>query len=133
MGMAQPSIEVILTRELASALSTPVFLVDPDGNLLFYNEPAEPILGCRFDETGEMSVAEWATMFVPTDAEGRPLPREGLPLVIALQERRPAHARFYIKGLDGAVREIEASAFPLIGHGSRLRGGLAFFWEPRRP
>ena len=131
--MPQPSIEVILTRELSSALSTPVFLVDPNGNLLFYNEPAESILGCRFDETGEMSVEVWATMFVPTDVEGRPLPAEGLPLVIALKERRPAYACFYIKGLDGASRQIEVSAFPLIGHGSRLRGGVAFFWEPGAP
>jgi PAS domain-containing protein len=131
--MTQPSIEVILTRELSGALSTPVFLVDPSGNLLFYNEPAEAILGCRFDETGEMPVEVWSTMFVPTDADGRPLPTEALPLVIALTERRPAHACFYIRGLDGQAREIEVSAFPLIGHGSRLRGGVAFFWEPRRP
>lgn len=131
--MAQPSIEVILTRELSAALSTPVFLVDPKGNLLFYNEPAESILGCRFDETGEMSVEVWATMFVPSDVEGRPLPPEQLPLVIALQERRPAHACFYIKGLDGAAREIEVTAFPLIGHGARLRGAVAFFWERREP
>jgi hypothetical protein len=41
-----------LARQLAGYLSVPVFLVDPLGNLLFYNEPAEVILGRRFEETG---------------------------------------------------------------------------------
>ena len=46
--MAQHAIELILMRQLAGGLATPVFLVDPDGDLLFYNEPAEAILGCRY-------------------------------------------------------------------------------------
>ena len=48
--MAHP-IQIILTRQLAAYLSVPLFLVDPKGNLLFYNEPAEAILGRRFDPT----------------------------------------------------------------------------------
>ena len=47
-------IQIILARQLAGYLSVPVFLVDQNGNLLFYNEPAELILGQRFDETGAM-------------------------------------------------------------------------------
>jgi PAS domain-containing protein len=120
---------VILTRELASSLATPVFLVDPAGRLLFYNEAAEAILGRRFDETGEMSAGEWSTAFVPTDEEGRALPQEDLPLVIALRDRRPAHKRFTIRGLDGTRREIEASAIPLIGQAGRFVGAVAFFWQ----
>ena len=42
--MAYP-IQIILTRQLAAYLSVPLFLVDPKANLLFYNEPAEAILG----------------------------------------------------------------------------------------
>ena len=41
--MAHP-IQIILTRQLAGYLSVPTFLVDPNGTLLFYNEPAE-VLG----------------------------------------------------------------------------------------
>jgi len=51
-------IEVILSRHLASCLAMPIFIVDPVGNLLFYNEPAELILGRRFEETGEMPASE---------------------------------------------------------------------------
>ena len=45
--MGQQEIEVILSRQLFSYLMIPIFLVDPEGSLLFYNEPAETILGRR--------------------------------------------------------------------------------------
>jgi PAS domain-containing protein len=46
--MPQLEIEMILMRQLASYLAMPIFIVDPVGNLVFYNEPAESILGRRF-------------------------------------------------------------------------------------
>jgi PAS domain-containing protein len=127
--MAQREIEVILARQLANYLALPVFLADTEGNLIFYNEPAERILGRRFEDTGEMPAAEWSTLFHPEDPQGRPLPAERLPLVQALTLRRPAHDRYWIQGLDGARRMIEVTAFPLIGMAGRFLGGLALFWE----
>ena len=128
--MSQQAIEVILARQLADYLVLPVFLVDPDGNLLFYNEPAEVILGLRYAETGPMPAQEWATIFRPTDEAGHPLPPDELPLVIALRELRPAHREFWIRGLgDGVTRRIEVTAFPLIGQAQRHLGALALFWE----
>ena len=59
----QQAIEMILTRQLASYLALPIFVVDPEGILVFYNEPAEPILSRRFDETGAMPMSEWSTIF----------------------------------------------------------------------
>jgi hypothetical protein len=53
-----------------------------------------------------MPAAEWSTIFVPTDENGDPMPPESLSLIIALQELRPAHDRFYIRGLDGHEREL---------------------------
>ena len=44
--------EVSLARALAKSLVIPIFIVDPEGVLLFYNEPAETILGQRFEDTG---------------------------------------------------------------------------------
>ena len=40
--MPQQEIEMILVRQLASYLAMPIFIVDPQGTLVFYNEPAEP-------------------------------------------------------------------------------------------
>jgi PAS domain-containing protein len=129
MVIAQKEIEVILTRQLAGYLTVPVFIVDPEGTLLFYNEPAEWILGKRFEETGEMPAAEWSTIFTPMDEDDRPLPPEELPLIIALNEHRPAYRRFRIVGLDGVTRTIDVTAFPLDGMADRRLGGVAMFWE----
>ena len=39
--MAQREIEGILARHLSDYLALPVFMADPEGNLIFNNEPAE--------------------------------------------------------------------------------------------
>jgi PAS domain S-box-containing protein len=127
--MTQRPIELILMRQLASSLAMPIFLVDADGTLVFYNEPAERILGMRFEETGEMPTGEWSTLWETTDADGRPLARERLPLVIAVAERRPAHAELWIRGLDGTRRKIGATAFPLIRVTNQVLGAVTIFWE----
>jgi PAS domain-containing protein len=127
--VSQKAIELILTRQLASYLSVPVFLVDAEGTLVYYNEPAEAILGRRFDETGEMPAAEWSIIFTPTDEDGTPLPPAALPLTVAMVERRPDHRRFWIRGLDGARRCLEVTALPIVGQAQRYLGATAFFWE----
>jgi PAS domain-containing protein len=123
------ALEMILARQLADCLAMPIFLVDARGTLLFYNEPAELILGRRFEETGELTAAQWATAFVPTDEQGNALPPEKLPLMIALRQRCPAHSSFLIRGLDHSIRHIEATAFPLVGRTNRFLGAVAIFWE----
>ena len=127
--MSQQEIEVILARHLAEYLAMPIFIVNPTGDLIFYNEPAEAILGTRYSETGIMPAREWSTIFHPIDREGNPIPPEELPLVIALTHHHPAHKIFWIRGMDGAMREIEVSAVPLIAQANRFLGGIAIFWE----
>ena len=68
-------------------------------------------------------------IFAPTDDDGNNLSREKLPLVIALTEKKPAHLRFQIKGLDNVLRQIEVTAFPLIGEAGRDLGAVAIFWD----
>jgi PAS domain-containing protein len=127
--VSQKEIEVILTRQLATCLAMPIFVVDPQGTLLFYNEPAEAILGRRFDETGEMAEDEWRSIFVPIDEQGVPLTSDALPLAVALHESRPIHNTFWMRGLDSVLRHIEVTAFPLIGQSGRKLGAVAIFWE----
>lgn len=127
--MAQQPIELILMRELADHLVTPIFVVDPDGTLEFYNEHAETLLGLRFDETGPMPVEEWATIFSPTDDNGAALRPDDLPLVITLRDGVPCHGHFWIRGLDGASRRLSVTALPLLGRHGTLVGAAALFWE----
>lgn len=127
--MAQKEIEIILMRQLASYLSVPIFVVDPEGTLLFYNEPAEALLGVQFDEAGEMPMSEWATIFKPTDDQGRPLPPDSLPLVTTLKTGAPARGALWITGLDGVPRRLDVVSFPLVGQGHRVLGAAAILWD----
>ena len=122
-------IQIILTRQLAGYLSVPVFLVDPKGNLLFYNEAAEAILGRRFEETGAMSAKTWSSIFTPLDDQGEPIAPRELPLMVTLAKRRPAYKRFYIQGLNGHRRHIEVAAIPIAGLKGDFLGAVALFWE----
>jgi PAS domain-containing protein len=125
--VAQKPVELILARNLLSSLSTPAFLVDEGGVLVFYNEPAGILLGRRFEEVGKVGPAEWGSMFGPFGDDGEPLSYDELPLVVSVRAGRPAHAVFEIRSADGARHNIEASAFPILTpHGSR--GAIAVFW-----
>jgi PAS domain-containing protein len=125
----QQEIEIILTRHWASHLTTPIFLVDPQGTLLYYNEAAEYILGRRFAETGRMGIDEWSVIFKMTDDNNVLIKREELPLMIALTECRPAHRRLWLVGLDKVRRHIRTTCIPLVGESDRFLGVVALFWE----
>jgi PAS domain-containing protein len=110
-----------------SALSTPAFLVDEGGLLVFYNEAAGILLGKRFEEVGTVGAQEWGSMFGPFDSGGEPIPYDELPLVSAVRSGRPAHATLTIRAAGGAEHLVEASAFPILtAHGSQ--GAIAVFW-----
>src|SRR5438105_4624913 len=87
-GPRQKPLVLILAREFASALAMPMFVADGDGNLVFYNEPAEEVLGKSFAEVGEISAEEWTNLFDPRDASGKPMPFGERPSGIALTKLR---------------------------------------------
>jgi PAS domain-containing protein len=122
-------IQIILIRQLAGYLGIPLFLVDPKGDLLFYNQPAEAILGRRFEETGAMPAKIWSSVFTPVDEQGHPIPPEDLSLMIALATQRPAHKRLYIHGMNGVRRHIDVVSIPIVGLQGELLGAAALFWE----
>ncbi len=126
--MSHP-IQIILVRQLAAYLSVPLFLMDPKGNLIFYNEPAEAILGSRFDETGVMSLEAWSSALTRFDDAGQPIPSEDLPLMITLTKKRPAYKRYHVKGPGGVVRQIEVTSIPITGLQGEFLGAASFFWE----
>jgi len=128
----QHPVELILARQLASYLAMPILLVDVEGNLLFYNEPAESLLGRRYEETGSIPLEEWSNLFSPTDEHGTPIAVEARPTSIALRKRCAAHRTVRIRGLDGVARSLEVTAFPLEGQGGRHLGAVSLFWEVDR-
>ena len=125
---AQKHLVLILAREFASNLSTPMLLTDDAGTLVFFNEAAEPIIGRSFAEAGEMSFEEWSERASARTLEGAPVPLERRAVAIALYERRPAHQQLLITALDGSERQIELTAFPLFAHGDEFLGIVMIFW-----
>ncbi len=127
--MAQQPIEMILLHLWASYIAVPMWITDGEGNLVYYNEPAEALVGRRFDEVGEVAAADLAGVFVTSDLGGEPLPVNEIPTMVALTERVPAHRELRFRAFDGSWRHIELSALPIEGQGGRLLGSLTAFWE----
>jgi PAS domain-containing protein len=129
--MGQRSVEIVLMRQLASYLAVPILIVDRNLDLLFFNESAEPILGRRFEETGEIHRGTWSRLFQPTDANGVPIPRDEQPLALAIDQNEPSYRRAWLTGLDGVARVIQGLAFPLDTRDAGLVGAAGIFWEIR--
>jgi PAS domain-containing protein len=127
--VAQKHLILILARELASNLATPTLIADEHGNAVFYNEAAEEVIGIPFADMGEVGIDGLAESFAPRTAEGEPLPVEGLPGRIALDERRAAHVRVWITSRDGVDRELSVTAFPLFAHADEFVGIVVIFWR----
>ena len=58
-GGASKSLPLILARELAANLATPMFLIDGRGMLVYYNDAAALLLGKSFAEVGEITANEF--------------------------------------------------------------------------
>jgi PAS domain-containing protein len=125
----QQTLQLIMARELAEVIASPVFLVDAKGTLVFYNEPAEEVLGLRYAEAGPLAPGDWGTRWQPETLDGEPIALETLPLTIAVNQLRPAHMAFRIIGVDGVKRTIEATAFPLLARADEYAGAVAIFWQ----
>lgn len=123
----QRPLELILARNLISGLSTPAFLVDAEGVVVFYNEAAGVLLGRRFEEAGRIPPDEWTRAYGPYGDDGEPVPFDELPLTIALRKGRPAHHRHQIQTVDEGRREIEVSAIPIVTT-EGTSGALGIFW-----
>jgi PAS domain-containing protein len=128
MSAQQHPVELIMARGFMSNLASPAFLVDQAGTLIFYNDAAGELLGVRYEEAGAMGPEEWGGRFDPMGVDGQPLPVEELPLSVALEQARPAHRPMRIRSADGVARNIEVTAFPVVGRAGP-RGALAIFWE----
>ncbi len=127
--MAGQALELILSRQLSDCLSIPIFITDPDGNLVFYNEPAEEVLGQQFEDTGPMPVEEWSIVFNPKTEEGEDIPPEELPLVKTLNSKEPAHGSFWIESLNQAKHFLSVTSFPLTDRSDNFLGAVALFWK----
>jgi len=123
------SLPLILARELAANLATPMFLLDRGGMLVFYNDAAALLLGKPFAELGEIPSGEFGESLQLTTPDGQPIRRRDSPAGIAFFEHRPAHQTLVATAYNGVRRQCEATAYPLFGAAGDMHGVVAVFWE----
>ena len=126
--MDQKPLELILARNFLTSLSTPAFLADESGALIFYNEAAGALLGISFEESGRMPAEEWNRAIGPFGDDGEPMPVEEIPTTKALRRGKPAHGRFTMRSVTGDRYEIEASALPIAADDGQ-QGAMIFIWQ----
>jgi hypothetical protein len=107
----------------------PILLVDTEGTLIYYNEPAEVILGQRFEETGEIPADTWSTLFALADEERNPIAQADRPTMMALSERKPYSRTVWMQCGHREWRHVLITAYPLIGEGNQFLGAQMIFWE----
>ncbi len=126
---SQQPVEMILLRQVASYLNIPIWMMDESGNLVYYNEPAEELLGIQFDEVGPVHAEQLGDMFRLTNLDGTTMPEYDFPVVVALSKREPNHRDVRYCGMDGVWRDVSVAAMPIEGQGGRFMGVFATFWE----
>jgi hypothetical protein len=123
------SLPLILARELAANLATPMFLIDSVGMLVFYNDAAAALIGKPFGELGEVPASEFGAVLQLATPDGQPMRRRDSPAGIALFTQRPAHTTLLATGYNGVRRAFEATAYPLFGSTGEMHGVVSVFWE----
>ena len=126
LRMPQKPLELILARNLLTSLSTPAFLVDESGALIFYNEAAGAMLGISFEEQGRMPAEEWSHAVVPSGGRG-PDPDRGAPDHQGSSPGPPRTRRVTVRSAKGEDYEIESTALPIVAEGGQ-EGAMIFFW-----
>jgi PAS domain-containing protein len=125
-AVRQRNVALILARELAVNLSTPMWIWDEQGELIYYNEHVQEILGGPAVEVGRL---DELPQFAPQDLDGAPIDVDDLPSAIALRQHRPAHRDVRIVGGDGVNRTLSVTAFPLFARGGEFVGAVSVFWQ----
>ncbi|HYI35866.1 MAG TPA: PAS domain-containing protein [Thermoleophilaceae bacterium] len=121
------TVELILARNLLSAVELAAFIVDPDGTVVFFNDSAGTLIGRRFEEVGPLDQAEWSSQFGPFDEFGQLMPTDSLPLSVALREGLPANGRFRVRLQEGELVQVDVSALPLV-NANGFQGAIVVFW-----
>ncbi len=120
---------MIIARELAANLATPMFLMDAQGMLVFFNDAAALLLGKTFAELGEIPAGEFGAVLELTTPDGAPCRRRDPPAGIAFFQHRPAHRRLLATAYNGARLLVDATAYPLFGATGEMHGVVSVFWE----
>jgi PAS domain-containing protein len=122
------NVALILARELAVNLATPMCIYDETSSLVYLNEKAEAIIG-RYKPDDGVALAQLGRDLQPEDLDGSPVDPDELPSAIVLRERKPAHRVMRVTVVDGSRRTMAVTSIPLFVRADEFVGAFAVFWE----
>jgi hypothetical protein len=127
--MATRSVELILAKQLAGLLVSPIMLFDAGGTMVYFNEPMEALLGRSFGVTGPMVRGEWSAAFHFEDLEGGDLEASETPLSAAFNGGQAGQITCWIVGIAGTRAKIRLTTVPIEGAGDVHHGVLAIITQ----
>jgi PAS domain-containing protein len=122
-------LELILLRQFAACLTTPVALFDMDRRLIYLNPAAEAVFGVDFADLGELSLKEALAIAQPKDVHGARLTPDTVPVGIALGQGRPEAGTVSIRDPRGRLHRLGTTTIPVRGYGGAFFGAMSIFWK----
>jgi PAS domain-containing protein len=123
------SLVLIRAKHLAESVTTPMLLADGEGNMIFYNEAAEAVLGTAFSDLGPIPASQWQEQFKVRGRGDAPFPLESMPGWMDVKSERPGLGHVKFTSLHGDDHFIAVCAFPLFTAQRQFDGALVIFWE----
>ena len=97
-------------QDLVSALPAAIYITDAAGRIIFYNEAAVDLWGCR-PELGKSEYCGSWKLYWP---DGTPLRHDECPMAMVLKEKRP------IRGMEAIAERPDGTRVPLIPYPTPL-------------
>jgi PAS domain S-box-containing protein len=123
------SLVLIRAKHLAESVTTPMLLLDAEGNVVYFNEAAESALGLRYTEVGQIPVSEWQERFKVRARDGSPFTLDTMPGWGDVRNERPGTGHVRLTTADGREPLLAVCAVPLFTSQDQLDGALVLFWE----
>ena len=97
-------------HDLVEALPAAIYITDASGRIIFYNEAAAAMWGCR-PELGKSEFCGSWKLYWP---DGTPLPHDECPMAMALKQTRP------IRGMEAIAERPDGTRIPFIPYPTPL-------------
>ena len=109
-GLATSGTDDRVWRDLFNALPAAIYITDANGRIIFSNEAAVTLWGCR-PELGKSKFCGSWKRYAP---DGTPLPHDQIPMALALKEKRP------IRGMEAIAERPDGTRVHFITHPTPL-------------
>ena len=97
-------------HDLVEALPAAIYITDASGRIIFYNEAAAAMWGCR----PELGKSEFCGSWKLYWADGTPLRHDECPMAMTLKEKRP------IRGMEAIAERPDGTRIPFIPYPTPL-------------